>query len=547
MAVDDYSATITDIIRGARPADMSLKRVSDPRNGGMRPVRSGFDAKLAQAQPAEFDSQKLADAGYGGRPSQPTITQDDRARYSAETFRPAARKGAFEHGSSVAMASREAGAAPAGGSAVEAANVAARMLEVEQQFQGVQSRHYGPQDLVWNGPSPSLGNMKGTGASVIRNPITGGPMVTQPGQTPQMFLRALNQMARAKSEAQANVIRGAESDRAFARAMEQAFGVPEGVLQGLSPDQARSVGEQMQQTNQYKAQQEEQVAGRQREQRGVMDFAQSLGTVDPQAAAEASRQSSMGGARDVFERLSEANKAQQAEKGQGALATITGELDLLEPEEAARTALQKIMATGIFKATANEPRMIAQHYQQRAQGMAKQKVIDDRAAEKTAADEAKATRTEDMDRRKVELEERKALQAEIEPSIDAAMKIVGSALDGNFTQSEIMAGRSRNQMPAKRIAAQRAVRRVRSSLSSLGMSDEEVDAIISASLEASGGGNVESDSIISPSDAAEPKPKATAEAEDAEINGFLMELSANVSRALRGRRSAVASADAFGG
>lgn len=370
----------------------------------------------------------------------------------------------------VVKANEMAGAAPAGGSAIEAANVAAQMEQIERQFEGVRTSGYRPEELVWNGPGfASLGHMKGTGAQVIRNPVTGGQMILPPGQTPAMVLRGANQLARAKAEAQANVLRGQESDRAFARAMEQAFGIPEGVLAGMRPEQARVVGSEMQERQRFEYAQGEREQAQADEKRGIMSFAQSMGGVDQDAARASATMPTMHSAQDVFGMLQKANAAAEAEKKGGALEQVIGELDLLDPEEAGRTALQRIMATGAFKAGSVEANRVANVYAQRAQDAAKQKQLDAKADADFEKAEGKRVEGEAKAKKKAAEDEHSSIMAKVMPALTKALEIRGSEAakgvsDEDVKRARLTGGAVPNRMAEKRAARQSAILMARMAL-----------------------------------------------------------------------------------
>jgi hypothetical protein len=133
------------------------------------------------------------------------------------------------------QAVQQGGALPPQGQPPELLN---RLAALDQHFPpNVRTdRPYDQRDILWQGPFFGKG-----GPQLIRNPITGGPTPMAPGTSPDMYLNAINTLAQAKARAQANVMRGWNTEQAASEAMARAAGVDPAQIRGMNQQQAQGV------------------------------------------------------------------------------------------------------------------------------------------------------------------------------------------------------------------------------------------------------------------------------------------------------------------
>lgn len=226
-----------------------------------------------------------------------------------------------------------------------------RLADLDTKFPpGLRAdRPYSPYELISHGPFPS----EGTRLTRIRNPISGGAIDLPEGQTPQMYLAATNTLAEAKARAQANVIRGWNSEQSAREAIATAYGLDPNDTAGMALGDAAQVmqasyheregrrAEAKHQRAEY-----ENFAQKTRERTGMQEALQQINpeladavasVKDPDAASILFRQR-MGEMEDERRRVDKERATFEEERKSRELPGALDQLDQMDPVEAARRA-----------------------------------------------------------------------------------------------------------------------------------------------------------------------------------------------------------------
>ena len=217
-------------------------------------------------------------------------------------------------------------------------------LRHDRPYTAEETTYHAPQQLTGE-----YGDYKGK-RPMLRNPITGSPVPASPYITPHMLAAAANTLVEAKARARAAIMQGRETNDAAVEAMAHAMGVDPSMVKGMPLDLAGRIlpaVSQRQRMDEQQKKKDTELATARTEQQGAMQrldpgaAASTSGMHDPSDAWQmfgAARQ--IHGQQDRESALQE--KADLAEQNKNKLAGVMGELQGMDPVEAARQAPQRL-------------------------------------------------------------------------------------------------------------------------------------------------------------------------------------------------------------
>jgi hypothetical protein len=277
-----------------------------------------------------------------------------------------------------------------------------RLAELEDQFpRGLRAtRPYGREEFVWRGPGFAS---KGS-PQRLRNPIHGGMLELGEGQTPEMYLSGVNAMVEAKARAQANVIRGWNSEEAASKALAGAWGVDPEVLKGVPHAAARGVIEGHRARAAEDKAEGERIGRDERakadEQRTRMDMHTAMNEINPEIAAkmsgikdpriaQAAFSDKLGMFQQDEERRLEEYQQRLSESQTGAFTRELQRLEQMPPEQAEREAATRL--SPYLKP--DQLASVVGRFQARADDVRAQQKVGDVATERANKEKAEGFKT----------------------------------------------------------------------------------------------------------------------------------------------------------